>query len=342
VVALGLAHREPAAPVVCVRRPDERYADVVGAETTLKQVFETVERVAPTRASVLVLGESGTGKEVVARFIHRISDRSAGPFVAVNCAAIPEALLESELFGVEKGTATGVTERRGRFETADKGTAFLDEIGDMTLNLQAKMLRVLQDRTFERVGGRVPVTVDVRIVAATNRDLDAEIEKGAFRRDLFYRLNVVTLRLPPLRERRADIPELVRRFCCRFSQEYGKSVSGADDDCLACLLAYEWPGNVRELENVVERGVILARDAELARGDLPPALQAADSQGRPVFDGPLTGEARRQSVVAALENASWNVSRAARVLGISRRQLHRVIVRLGLARPDSGVQTPEA
>jgi transcriptional regulator with GAF, ATPase, and Fis domain len=293
--------------------------------------------------TVLIEGESGTGKELIARAMHDKGPRKDGPFVAVNCAGIPETLLESEMFGYEKGAFTGAAARRaGKFEAAHGGTLFLDEVGELPRALQAKLLRVLQDRTFERVGGRVPVTVDVRIVAATNRDLDAEIEKGAFRRDLFYRLNVVTLRLPPLRERRADIPELVRRFCCRFSQEYGKSVSGADDDCLACLLAYEWPGNVRELENVVERGVILARDAELARGDLPPALQAADSQGRPVFDGPLTGEARRQSVVAALENASWNVSRAARVLGISRRQLHRVIVRLGLARPDSGVQTPEA
>jgi transcriptional regulator with PAS, ATPase and Fis domain len=319
-----------------------RFPEIIGADTTLRGLFAAVERVAATRASVLVLGESGTGKEIVARTLHRLSDRRNGPFAAVNCAAIPEALLEAELFGVEKGTATGVAARVGRFEAANHGTVFLDEIGDMSLALQAKMLRVLQEFSFERVGGRQPVVADVRIVAATNRDLEEAIASGRFRSDLYYRLNVVTLQIPPLRERRADIPALVAHFIRRVSKEYGKPVRGVTDDCLASLLGARWPGNVRELENAIERGVILARGELVTVEDLPAQLLPAGSEGKD-----WRGTARRVGQAAsapieekaardALEASAWVVSKAAKKLGISRRQLYRIMEKHGIERPPEG------
>jgi transcriptional regulator with PAS, ATPase and Fis domain/Tfp pilus assembly protein PilF len=346
-----------------------KFPGVVGADTTLAGVFETIERAAPTRANVLILGESGTGKEIVARSLHRLSDRHDGPYVAVNCAAIPETLLESELFGVEKGTATGVGQREGKFESANHGTIFLDEIGDMTLGLQAKVLRVLQERTFERVGGRKPIEVDVRIVAATNKNLEQAMAESAFRRDLYYRLNVITLTLPPLRERKQDVPEFVRLSVERVSSEYGKKVSGITEDCLACLLSYSWPGNIRELENVVERGVILARGELVTVADLPAGIQSfrLGTQAAVVRVSPAAGEtltlcpapgtsrgqepakgwqeARKSARTAAsasvelaavreaLEASGWVVKRAADRLGISRRQLYRIMEKHGIARP---------
>jgi DNA-binding NtrC family response regulator len=317
---------------------------IVGAETTLRRVLATVEQAAPTRANVLILGESGTGKEVLARALHRLSDRAAGPFVAVNCAAIPEALLEAELFGIEKGTATGVAGRAGRFETAAGGTLFLDEIGDMSPAIQAKLLRILQDRTFERVGGREPLQADVRVVAATHRDLAAAIEAGEFRRDLYYRLNVITVHLPPLRERRTDIPEFVRRFTERAAREYSRPVAGVSDDCLQALVAYDWPGNIRELENALERAVILARGDRVEVADLPQAITAPAAaatswaEARRAAQCAGAGPIERQTVLAALEASGWVVKHAAEKLGISRRQLYRIIEKHGLSRPGSQSQ----
>ncbi len=344
--ALGLAQagqasaevRSPKSRVPSPKTPG-RFPGVVGADTTLREVFETIERVAPTKANVLVLGESGTGKEIVARTLHELSDRKGKPFVAVNCAAIPENLLESELFGIEKGTATGVAARIGRFEQAGGGTVFLDEIGDMSLGLQAKMLRVLQERNFERVGGREPVQVDVRIVAATNRDLESAMSEGRFRRDLFYRLNVVTVVLPRLRERKSDIPALVQHFVARVASEYGKPVSGVTDDCLSRLIDYAWPGNVRELENVIERGVILARGEYVTTDDLPPGFQPGtrtDTGWRDIrkkVEAEAAAPVEEKAVVAALEQSGWVVSRAADKLGISRRQLYRIMAKRGIRKP---------
>ncbi len=342
--ARELAEQTHALPKVEVRKRADKFPGVVGVDTTLAGVFETIERAARTRASVLILGESGTGKEVVARTLHRLSDRADRPFVAVNCAAIPETLLESELFGVERGTATGVSQREGKFETAQGGTIFLDEVGDMSLSLQAKLLRVLQDRTFERVGGRRPIEVDVRIVAATNKDLEQAMAEGRFRRDLFYRLNVITVSLPPLRERTQDIPELVRLFIRRVSEEYSKPVRGVTDDCLACLVGYSWPGNIRELENVIERGVILARGEFVTAADLPASVRKAVANGEGMAQSWQTARRKaastagagveRQAVEEALKSTGWVVKRAADRLGISRRQLYRIIQRYGLKRPE--------
>ncbi len=318
--------------------PDTRtktsFPGIIGADTTLRSVFKTIEQVAPTRANVLVLGESGTGKEIVARTIHELSDRRPGPFVAVNCAAIPEALLESELFGVERGTATGVSARIGRLEAADKGTLFLDEIGDMSLGLQAKLLRVLQERSFERVGGRTQVNVDIRVIAATNRNLEKAMAEARFRPDLFFRLNVITISLPPLRERRSDIPALVNLFLGRLSREYAKPVRGVTDECLACLVKAHWPGNVRELENVIERAVILARGELVTLADLPPAFQTADpGDGWREARAVASGSVEAAALLNALESSGWVVTKAAAKLGLSRRQMYRLMTRHGLSRP---------
>ncbi len=232
--------------------------EIVGERTTLKKVTEAVGRAAPTDVTVLLSGESGTGKEVFARAIHGLSSRSDAPFIAINCAAIPDNLLENELFGHEKGSFTGATGRQlGKFDYAHEGTMLLDEIGDLSPPLQAKILRVMQDRTFHRVGGNVEVSVDVRVIAATNKDLAKEVEEGRFRKDLYYRLNVFPIEIPPLRERRADVPILANHFLVRFSRELGKEERRLDEGAVHALLEYAWPGNVRELENCMERAMIL-------------------------------------------------------------------------------------
>ena len=254
-----------------------RHSGIVGAETTLRGIFDLLQKVAATDVTLLVLGESGTGKELVAQEVHDMSKRRDGPFVAVNCAAIPENLLEVELFGIERGTATGVAERAGKFEQADRGTLFLDEVGDMSPGLQARLLRVLQDRTFERVGARRPTRVDVRIIAATNRDLEKDIAEGRFREDLYYRLNVVCVTLPPLRERKTDIPALADHYIERYCREYAREVTGLSDDCLQCLLEYDWPGNVRELKHVVERALLMTQGGQITSADIPAGIRAAAS-----------------------------------------------------------------
>ena len=316
---------------------DERFGmdGIIGQSPAMNEVFETIRQVAPSRATVLVQGESGTGKELVAHALHRLSPRAKGPFVAVHCAALSATLLESELFGHEKGSFTGATERRrGRFELADGGTLFLDEIGEIDASLQVKILRVLEERRFERVGGQETIEVDVRLVAATNRNLRKMVDEGKFREDLFYRLDVVTVNLPPLRERPGDIALLAQQFVQDLARENGKKIEGFTPDALGALATYGWPGNVRELRNAVERMVVLARGDRLTVRDLPPSVREAAAGGvalQSAKGGALSLEdAEKQMVVRALRNHDGNVTHAAADLGISRRTLHRKINEYGL------------
>ncbi len=311
------------------------FGQIVGESPTLRSVLERVEQVAPTNSTVLLRGETGTGKELVAHAVHINSTRDGKPFVRVNCAALSSGVLESELFGHEKGAFTGAVSRHpGRFELADGGTLFLDECGDIPLEVQVKLLRVLQEREFERVGGTETVRVDVRVVSATHRDLEEMVRQGKFREDLYYRLNVFPIQLPPLRERTEDIPRLVEHFVAKFNRESGKRVRGFDDEALARLAQYNWPGNVRELENVIERAIILARGQDVTSADLdfgtrPPAT--AQSSGQ--VQGPLAalgskplqarlGEQERNEIVSAIERSSGNIAKAARLLGINRSTLY--------------------
>ncbi|HMP77080.1 MAG TPA: sigma-54 dependent transcriptional regulator [Kiritimatiellia bacterium] len=318
---------------------DARYGleQIIGQSPAMQEVFDTLRQVAPSRATVLVLGESGTGKELVAHALHRLSPRGKGPFVAVHCAALSATLLESELFGHEKGAFTGAAERRrGRFELADGGTLFLDEIGEIDAALQVKILRVLEERRFERVGGSETLDVDVRLVAATNRDLKRMVEEGKFREDLFYRLDVVTVKLPPLRERVGDLPLLVHHFVTALARENGKTLDGITPDALQALAAYDWPGNVRELRNVVERMVVLSRGDRLTLRDVPPHLRGPDEHA-PARGGALSLEAsERLMIVRALKMNDGNVTKAAADLGISRRTLHRKLNEYGLREKEGG------
>ncbi len=305
-----------------------RFHSIIGDSPELQSVFEVIKQAAPTKATVLILGESGTGKELVAQAIHEESPRAGRPFVKVNCAALTETLLESELFGHEKGSFTGAIARKeGRFELADGGTLFLDEIGEITPALQVKLLRVLQQREFERVGGTETLKVDVRIVAATNRDLAAEVKAGRFREDLFYRLNVVSVTLPPLRHRKGDIPALVSHFLDKYCQAYGKEVDGLAPGTLNALLAHSWPGNVRELENVVERAVVLSKGHELTADALPATLRGAraggalDGDSRGLIPGATLHEIEREAITRTLEMVGGSTTRAAEVLGISVRKI---------------------
>ncbi|MBW7908124.1 MAG: sigma-54-dependent Fis family transcriptional regulator [Kiritimatiellae bacterium] len=305
--------------------------NIVGQSPALQEVFDTIRQVAQSRATVLIQGESGTGKELVAQALHRLSPRSKGPFIAVHCAALSETLLESELFGHERGAFTGATERRrGRFELADGGTLFLDEIGEIDSSLQVKILRVLEERRFERVGGQETIDVDVRLVAATNRDLKKKVEEGTFREDLFYRLDVVAIRLPPLRERVGDLPLLVDHFISVFAEENGKKIVGITPEAMQALGGYEWPGNVRELRNMVERMVVLARGEKLTLRDVPLHVRGELDAG-PARGGALSLEANeKQMIVRALKASGGNVTKAAAELGISRRTLHRKLNEYGL------------
>jgi len=310
--------------------------NMVGDSAPMRDAYRRISRVAPTDSTVLITGESGTGKELVARAIHRNSPRAERPFVAINCAAITETLLESELFGHERGAFTGaVAQKKGKLESAEGGTVFLDEIGELSLALQAKLLRVLQDREFDRVGGTKSVHVDFRLVAATNRDLEAAIENGLFRRDLYYRLNVVSLSMPPLRERRDDIPVLANWFIRRHADKAKRPVSGLSADALGCLAAYDWPGNVRELENAIEHAVVLGLDAVILPDDLPDAVAEA---GAPVPGGgtavrrfhEAVKQAKKDLIVRAVEEANGNYNGAARLLGLHPNYLHRLIKNLQL------------
>lgn len=309
-----------------------RLENVVGASGPMLEIFKTVARVAPTKSTVLLQGESGTGKELIARTIHYNSDRAQGPFVTVDCGALPETLLESELFGHERGAFTGATStKRGLVEVARGGTCFLDEIGDVSPAVQARLLRVLQEHEVKRVGGTEPIKVDVRVIAATNKDLEGEVKAHRFREDLYYRLSVVTLTLPPLRERVGDIPLLADFFLRKFAQDSGKAVERISPEALALLCAHTWAGNVRELEHAIERAVILTQNPTILPQDFPP-----DIQGRGGISINLKSEVlplreiERRHLLFALERAGGNRKRAAEWLGITRRTLYRMASRHGI------------
>ena len=312
----------------------------VGASPALECVLKQARAVADTTATVLITGENGTGKEVLARAVHEESARRDRPYVAVSCAALPESLIESELFGHEKGAFTGAAQaRKGRFELADGGTLFLDEIGELPQPMQVKLLRALQERNFERVGGTRTVEVDIRLIAASNRDLEQEVEKGSFRRDLFYRLNVVPLHLPALRERREDVPVLAAHFASKAAEKHARPLPALDPALVEALCEYDWPGNVRELENMVERLVVLTKDARLGLEFLPEKMlravpagggpQAAPADDETKLEGAMHALKRRM-VAAALQAEGNNRVAAARRLGISRSYLHRLISELGI------------
>jgi DNA-binding NtrC family response regulator len=303
----------------------KKFSAIIGTSAPMHKIFDTISRVAPAKASVLITGESGVGKELVANAIHELSPRRGKPLIKVHCAALAASILESELFGHEKGSFTGaVARRRGRFELANEGTLFLDEIGEIEQNIQIKLLRVLQEKKFERLGGEETIETDVRIVAATNKDLKAEIEKGNFREDLYFRLNVVNIHVPPLRERKDDIPLLITAFLKEFAVENGKQLEGIDDKARSCLYAYSWPGNVRELRNCIESAVVMTKGPLISEGDLPPTLRASNDEGWiriPV--GTSLAESEKIIIRDTLSSLKGNKSKTAEVLNIGRKTLHR-------------------
>ncbi len=312
-------------------------SQIVGRSQKMRQVLETVAMVAPTEASVLILGESGTGKELIANALHQGSSRSDKRFIKINCAALPETLLESELFGHERGAFTGAVGRRpGRFELADGGTIFLDEIGEMTPSTQSKLLRVLQEREFEPLGSTKTVKVDIRILSATNKDLKEEVKKGAFREDLFYRLNVVPIQLPPLRERKEDIPLLIEHFLKIYNEKNGRHLKGFHPRALDAMMRYPWPGNIRELENAVERAVILTRDEYVSLPELPESIALAVEGPLPwtnkegIRPGTTIREIEKELILVTLEHNDGNRTRSAAELGITRRTLQNKLKEYGI------------
>jgi two-component system nitrogen regulation response regulator NtrX len=312
--------------------------DIIGESDVMRALREQIATAAPTSGRVLIHGENGSGKELVARAIHALSSRRDQPFVEVNCAAIPEELIESELFGHEKGAFTGaVARRRGKFETADGGTLFLDEIGDMSLKTQAKVLRALEEQVVERVGGREPLKVDVRVIAASNRNLETLIAQGNFREDLFYRLAVIPVEVPPLRARRDDIPMLVDHFVALFCVENGKRIKTVSGEALAYFLAYDWPGNIRELRNMVERLVIMTAGDVIGPDDVPAPLRPKDAAALGADGQRSLKEARdgfeRAYILAELRAHDWNMTRTAERLGIERSHLYRKIKTYGITPP---------
>jgi DNA-binding NtrC family response regulator len=316
-----------------VLKRDYHFRDMLSKNPGMFKMFDLARSAARSQSTILVLGESGTGKELLARAIHAESPRHEAPFVAVSCAALTETLLESELFGHEKGSFTGaVSRRKGRFESAHGGTLFLDEIGDITPKLQLDLLRVLEERKFFRVGGSDPVDVDVRIIAATNRDLKKAVADGQFREDLYYRLNVIPILLPPLRDRREDIPLLVDHFLEHLSVETDRKIEGVSADALALLMRHDWPGNVRELRNVLERGMVVAKGSLIQADDL--GLVSSGLREEP-FDSSLTlDEVERRHITAVLQHAGGNVTQAARTLAIDRVTLYNKIKKYGLRRGE--------
>jgi DNA-binding NtrC family response regulator len=344
---------------------------LVGESTAIQQVYQVVEKVADTPSTVLITGESGTGKELVARALHDNSSRAGGPFIKINCAAIPKTLMESELFGYEKGAFTGaVGSKPGRFELAHGGSLLLDEIGEIPVEMQVKLLRVLQESEFERVGGIKTIKVDVRLITATNRDLAAEITSGGFREDLYYRLNVVPIHLPPLRERREDIPQLVNHFITRFNERLKKQIGGIEPEAIERLVCHHWPGNIRELENVIERTILFCDSSMIRTCDLPgefggtppqglapaaapveerPATAGTSSGTLPIVQGPAATVSsssvpqvgdevgvERELIQRALDETAGNVTQAARKLQISRKSLQTKMKELGLRDKEQG------
>ena len=307
--------------------------DMVGVSPRMREVYQFVSKVAPSDSTVLIRGESGTGKELVARAIHRNSPRVGMPFLAINCAALTETLLESELFGHEKGAFTGAfAQKRGKLELADRGTVFLDEVGEMPPACQAKLLRLIQEREFERVGGTRQIRTDIRLIAATNRDLEAALERGTFRKDLYYRLNVVSLTMPPLRDRREDIPLLASHFVAKHGKRARRRVTGIAMEALACLKAHDWPGNVRDLENAIERAVVLGSTDLILAEDLPETVIESAPQGADAIGGyhEAIHDEKTRVILAALEKAEGSFTEAAKLLGIHANYLHRLVRNLDL------------
>jgi two-component system response regulator AtoC len=314
---------------------------IVGNSPAMQEVYKTVGKVAKADATVLITGESGTGKELVAEALHFNSNRRSGPLVKVSCAALPETLLEAELFGHEKGSFTGaMTQRRGRFEMADKGTIFLDEIGEMTVPTQTKLLRVLQERKIERIGSNLPIKVDIRIIVATNKDLQKQVEQSKFRDDLYYRLNVINIHMPPLRDRKEDIPSLVEHFLAKHRYSATAQPAAISEEAIRRLMEYNWPGNVRELENVIERAVVLSRGQIITSRELPfgdhDAAEGeegegeADAKGDSSFFKKSVAQFEKDLIMKALRDANGNRSKAAEMLGIYRRLLYAKIKEYGL------------
>jgi DNA-binding NtrC family response regulator len=318
----------------------QRIPSIIGDHPTMKEVYRVVTKIAPTGSTVLIYGESGTGKELVARAIHDGSPRKAQPFMAINCAAIPETLIESELFGHEKGSFTGANTREiGILEAANNGTVFLDEIGEMNVAMQAKLLRAIQEKEIRRVGGKVNLPLDVRIISATNRDLEQEIKKGAFREDLYYRLNVIRINLPPLRERGSDIATLADFFIKKYSAATGIVIEGIAKPALKLLLNYTWPGNVRQLESVIERAVLMTEGSIIQPEDLPAEIGNLASQGGVVpFELPPEGinfeEMEKALIVKAMERADWVIGKAAPILGLSYKTLQYRLEKHGIEKPE--------
>jgi two-component system response regulator HydG len=319
-----------------------RIDNIVGASPPMQEVFDVVEQVARTKVTVLITGESGTGKELIAQAIHENSPRAAAPFVKLHCAALAETILESELFGHEKGAFTGAAGRReGRFKQADGGTLFLDEIGEISPSIQVKLLRFLQERTFERVGGNETLKVDVRIIAATNRDLVSEVSSGKFREDLYYRLNVVNIEMPPLRARPSDLLPLATHFLTRFAKDNGKPIEGFAEDALARIAEYRWPGNVRELENVIERAVVLCDGTRLTARHLPAGVGASPRGGVRV-PGSTMSEIERHAILATLEACGGRTTQAAQMLDISVRKIQYKLHEYGVSMQRTTVSSTAA
>ena len=308
------------------------FEHIIGKSPAMNKVFDVVKRVAPTKASVLITGESGVGKELIANALHNLSPRKDQPFIKVHCAALAETLLESELFGHEKGSFTGaVSRKRGRFELAHGGTIFLDEIGEIDQATQIKILRVLQEKKFERVGGEETLEVDVRVITATNRDLEKEIAAGRFREDLFYRLNVVRVHVPPLCERKDDIPLMIASFIHEFSEENGKKIEGIDPRARSALYAYDWPGNVRQLRNCMESAVVMTSGKIITLDDLPPSIRSGEEvQSIHIPVGVTMAEAEKQVILQTLSAQNGNKSKTAEVLDIGRKTLHRKLDEYGM------------
>ncbi|RMG69474.1 MAG: sigma-54-dependent Fis family transcriptional regulator [Nitrospirae bacterium] len=317
-----------------------KHYGIIGTSNAIRDILATIEIISSSRANVLITGESGTGKELVARAIHNASNRKEQPFVAINCAAIPAELIENELFGHEAGAYTGATGlERGKVELAHGGTLFLDEIGEMSLSMQVKLLRFIQEREFYRIGGTEPVKSDCRIIAATNKNLEQEIKEGRFREDLFYRLNVIPIKVPPLRERKEDIPLLVEHFLRKYSEENQKFVKAVDPKALEALVKYSWPGNIRELENTIERAVVFTRTETITLKDLPQKIASVVIEDMAEQEIPAElndlskmklSELERLAVLNALKEENWNQTRAARRLGITRRQLRTKMIKYNL------------
>jgi two-component system nitrogen regulation response regulator NtrX len=346
VVANALRQRRLEAENRALRARVDRQHTMVGESRVVRQLREQIAMAAPTNGRVLIYGENGTGKELVARTLHTQSHRRAGPFVEVNCAAIPEELIESELFGHVKGAFTGaVADRRGKFEVADGGTLFLDEIGDMSLKTQAKVLRVLQEQTLESVGGSTRIRVDVRVVAATNKDLQAEIRGGRFREDLYFRLNVIPIFVPPLRDRTEDIPALADHFMAEFAGEYGRRLKTFEPAATDVLQSYGWPGNVRELRNVIERLMIMVPGETISAGDLgfldvPRPRQARTAPAERLTLHEARDQFERDLILRTLAEQQGNMSRTADVLGVERSNLYRKMKAFGIA-PSRRSESPE-